>query len=72
MKAGLVFANGGSDGTKTSYLRPWTSPKKAIMGGASYIGEGYIASTQNTMYLSYTYIKFKIFANVWIFYLRYK
>ena len=51
MKAGLVFANGGSDGTKTSYLRPWTSPKKAIMGGASYIGEGYIASTQNTMYL---------------------
>lgn len=51
MKAGLVFANGGSNGSSTSYLRPWTSPKKAIMGGASYIGQGYIASTQNTMYL---------------------
>ena len=50
-KAGLVYANGGTDGSNTSYGRPWTSPKRAIMGGASYIAKGYIASTQYTIYL---------------------
>ena len=50
-KAGLVFANGGTSGSETSYGRPWTSPKLAIKGGASFIAKGYIASTQYTIYL---------------------
>ena len=35
----------------TTYGRPWTSPKKAIMGGAEYISKGYIAKGQYTSYL---------------------
>ena len=34
-----------------SYNLPWTSPKKAILGGAEWISEGYIAQGQNTSYL---------------------
>lgn len=37
--------------TETSYNRPWTSPKKAILGGAEYISKGYIAKGQFTSYL---------------------
>ncbi len=36
---------------KTSYERPWTTPKKAIVGGAEYISNGYIAKGQYTSYL---------------------
>lgn len=36
---------------KTSYNRPWTSPKKAIVGGAEVIGKTYISKGQNTSYL---------------------
>lgn len=35
----------------TSYNRPWTSPLKAIVGGAEFIGENYIAKGQFTSYL---------------------
>lgn len=35
----------------TSYDRPWTSPKKAIVGGAKFISSGYISKGQNTSYL---------------------
>ena len=34
-----------------SYQRPWTSPKKAILGGAEFISEGYISAGQFTSYL---------------------
>ncbi len=34
-----------------SYNRPWTSPKKAIMGGANFVASGYIATGQYTSYL---------------------
>ncbi len=34
-----------------SYGRPWTSPKKAIYGGAFFTGEDYISTGQNTSYL---------------------
>ncbi len=34
-----------------SYGRPWTSPKKAIMGGADFISGDYLGSGQNTIYL---------------------
>ncbi len=34
-----------------SYNLPWTSPKKAILGGAEFIAKGYIEAGQNTSYL---------------------
>lgn len=43
--AGVVID--GSD----VYLRPWTSPKKAIIGGAIYINGSYIAQGQYNIYL---------------------
>lgn len=36
---------------ETTYERPWTTPKKAIVGGAEYISKGYIAKGQYTSYL---------------------
>ncbi|MDY5874242.1 MAG: dockerin type I domain-containing protein [Bacilli bacterium] len=33
------------------YGRPWNTPKKAIMGGAKWIGSGYISRGQYTSYL---------------------
>ncbi|MBQ6655249.1 MAG: hypothetical protein IJM79_06995 [Erysipelotrichaceae bacterium] len=50
-KKGLIFANGGEDGSATTYERPWTSPVKAIRGGALWIVKGYINKGQDTMYL---------------------
>lgn len=50
--AGGAIANGlkwASSGT--TYSRPWTSPYKSIVGGASYIGKNYINVGQNTLYL---------------------
>lgn len=37
--------------TSTSYNRPWTTPKKAIVGGAQFIGKSYISKGQSTSYL---------------------
>ncbi len=48
---GLAWANGGSDGTATSYGRPWNTPAKSIMGGAEYLAKSYIAVGQFTGYL---------------------
>ena len=50
-KLGLIYANGGANGTQTSYNRPWNSPSRAINGGAEWIAEGYISDGQDTMYL---------------------
>ena len=36
---------------EASYGRPWTSPKKAIIGGAAFIAGGYLNRGQNTIYL---------------------
>ena len=36
---------------KELYGRPWNTPKKAIMGGAKWIGSGYISRGQYTSYL---------------------
>ena len=46
--SGLVGILGEAD---TTYDRPWTSPKKAIVGGAKFISGGYISKGQNTSYL---------------------
>jgi beta-N-acetylglucosaminidase len=46
---GLNWAAGGS--TKaTTYGRPWTTPYKAIVGGAKYIAANYINVGQDTLY----------------------
>lgn len=51
---GLKYATGttSSEANKTKYMLPWDSQYKAIVGGAIWIGNGYINSTykQNTMY----------------------
>lgn len=39
-----------SDKSITSYLRPWDSRMKSIMGGSIYLGEKYIARGQDTLY----------------------
>ena len=49
-KKGLVYANGGTDGSAATYDRPWTSPQKSINGGAQWISNGYISKGQDTMY----------------------
>jgi len=50
--SGGAIANGLSwASTGTTYLRPWNSPYKSIVGGASYIGKNYINVGQNTLYL---------------------
>ncbi len=40
-----------TDTYEATYQRPWTSPKKAIMGGAEFIADGYISAGQFTSYL---------------------
>ena len=35
---------------ETSYNRPWTTPKKAIIGGAEFISSSYIEKGQFTSY----------------------
>lgn len=50
--SGGAIANGLKwASTGTTYLRPWDSPYKSIVGGASYIGKNYINVGQNTLYL---------------------
>ena len=44
---------------KDVYGRPWTSPKKAIVGGAKFIGSQYIHKNQYTSYLK----KFNVASN---------
>ncbi len=51
---GLSYAKGVgvSEANKTKYMLPWNSQYKAIVGGAIWIGNGYINSVnkQNTIY----------------------
>lgn len=53
---GLIWANGGFDSSVNTYLRPWNSKEKAIMGGTNYIAKKFIDSNQNTLY----YQKFNV------------
>jgi uncharacterized protein YjdB len=48
---GLTYASTGS-----TYLRPWTTPMRAIKGGAAFFEDKYISCYQNTGYL----IKFNV------------
>ncbi len=63
-KKGLVYANGGADGTATSNGRPWTSPEKAIKGAGTFIANGYINVGQNTMYFQkFNVTKYKTYSH---------
>lgn len=46
---GLAWASNAS--SDEMYLRPWNSQYKSVVGGAIYIGNGYINVGQNTLYL---------------------
>ncbi|MDO5733966.1 MAG: dockerin type I domain-containing protein [Eubacteriales bacterium] len=52
---GLITARDGIEGiSQESYERllfPWTSPYRAILGGASFLGRDYINADQQTLYL---------------------
>lgn len=48
---GLIWGKGGFDSSVTSYMRPWDTKEKAILGGASYITTKFISKGQHTLYL---------------------
>lgn len=48
---GYVCSSYVVNATTDPYDRPWTSPKKAIVGGAKFISSSYIAKGQFTSYL---------------------
>lgn len=50
VQRGLWYAKGSGSGA-TSYSRPWDTRTKAIIGGAKYYGDNYVAVGQDTMYL---------------------
>ncbi len=54
---GLKFAATTDD----RYMLPWNTPYKAIVGGAIWIGKGYIDKGQDTLY----YQKFNVVNQVW-------
>lgn len=60
---GLKYATGktSTDAQKERYLLPWNSQYKAIVGGAKWIGYGYINNKQDTLY----YQKFNVVNKVW-------
>ena len=58
-KVGYVCSNYIYIPGKDVYGRPWTSPKKAIIGGAKFIGLQYIHKSQYTSYLK----KFNVASN---------
>ncbi len=47
---GLAYACGPACSFNDTYGRPWDTKEKAIYGGAHWIGDGYIANGQPTMY----------------------
>ena len=53
---GLIYANGGlvkknyTAGKHTSYGRKWSTPKKAIYGGAKFLKKSFIGQGQPTVY----------------------
>ncbi len=60
---GLKYASGKSASSteKSKYNLPWDSPYKAIVGGAKWIGNGYINNNQDTLY----YQKFNVVNKNW-------
>ena len=50
-KEGYFCSKYYTEDLSDQYLRPWNTPKKAIVGGALYIAKGYISKGQYTSYL---------------------
>lgn len=57
ISSGLKYASS----TDERYMLPWNTPYKAIVGGAIWIGTGYINKGQDTLY----YQKFNVVNKVW-------
>lgn len=55
--SGLKYASS----TDERFMLPWNTPYKAIVGGAKWIGTGYIDKGQDTLY----YQKFNVVNQVW-------
>lgn len=59
-----------SSNPTTTYGRPWTTPGKAIAGGAEYIADGFISVGQSTSYLKKFNVMPKeskyLYANQWM------
>lgn len=51
VERGLWYASGGTNGSGTSWGRPWNSLYKAIRGGAAFYAANYVGAGQNTLYL---------------------
>src|SRR5699024_9464581 len=47
---GAINTNADKYGAERAYKEGWTTPEKAIIGGAKFIGESYIHNGQNTLY----------------------
>ncbi len=58
VERGLWWAKGAGNNS-TDYGRPWNTRTKAIYGGASFYGNGYINVGQNTLY----YKNFNVYKN---------
>ncbi len=50
IERGLWYAQGGINGSGTSYGRPWDTRYKSIVGGAQFYADGYISNGQDTLY----------------------
>ena len=49
VQRGLWYAKGSGTGA-TSYSRPWTTPYKSILGGATFYAEDYVGNNQDSYY----------------------
>lgn len=47
---GAVDSNPIGGGSRRAYEQGWTTPEKAIIGGAAFIGNNYVKAGQNTLY----------------------
>ena len=48
--AGAYDGTANESGSKYAYIADWTTPEAAIIGGAAFIGEGYISKGQDTLF----------------------
>ena len=47
---GAYDGTANESGSKYAYNADWTTPEAAIIGGAAFIGEGYVSKGQDTLY----------------------
>ena len=49
-KNGLIYANGGLDGSYKTFSRPWNNIYSSILGGTQALSNNYISRGQDTLY----------------------